>query len=209
MGKDKQAAFYTIADKQKAEIKIKRSTFICSLKSVKTIETAKEFISGTSKANKTANHNCWAYIVGEIGQIFHCSDAGEPAGTAGKPMLNTLQRHDMTQIAAVVTRYFGGVKLGIRGLIDAYAESVELALAQKPLIKLVHIKMFQIMVPYSFNDTLVNHLKKYQAGIERTDYSDQIRHECAVEKESWEDVEMLLANFQKQGLLIYEVRKPD
>jgi len=89
---------------------------MCTLGYVDSLEKAKQFISRISKENKTANHNCWAYILGEKGELFHCSDAGEPSGTAGKPMLNALQSHCMTNIAAVVTRHFGGVKLGVRGL---------------------------------------------------------------------------------------------
>ncbi len=205
MGKKTKQYLYSIEHEQQAEIKIKRSRFICTLKRVESLENAKAFITKKAKDNKTANHNCWAYIIGEHAQISHCSDAGEPAGTAGKPMLNVLQRHDMTDIAAVVTRFFGGVKLGVRGLIDAYTESVEAALSQKPLQKLVKTMAFHIEVTYPFNDSLLNHLKKFNSQLLNTDYSDLITHEVEVESDDSDRFLGLLENFQNQGLLTYRI----
>src|SRR5687768_10618077 len=111
--------FFIIDRDFEAEVKIKNSVFICHLRPAQTVEEAKAFISEISGQYKDATHNCWAYITGKNGDIFHSSDAGEPAGTAGKPILNTLNKYRLTNISAVVTRYYGGVKLGVRGLIDA------------------------------------------------------------------------------------------
>ncbi len=122
----------SVADPVRQGNKIKRSVFVCRLSYADTIDAAKNFISKVSKEYKTATHNCWAYVVGDSAQISHCSDAGEPPGTAGKPMLNTLLSHNMTCTAAVVTRYYGGVKLGVRGLIEAYALAVDQTIGQAP-----------------------------------------------------------------------------
>ena len=168
--------FYSIKHQRTTDIKIKRSVFICTMEYVESIDKAKEFISRISKENHTATHNCWAYIVGEKGDIFHSSDAGEPSGTAGKPMLNTLQRYGMTNVAAVVTRHFGGVKLGVRGLIDAYCESVSSTIELKKLTKLVKTIKVCIEVSYEFNDTLHNQIQNFIVGIQKTDYSDKIVH---------------------------------
>lgn len=84
--------FYSIKKNRNYRCKIKRSEFIAHLAYVETIEEAKEFISQISEEHKTATHNCWAYIVGEKGKTYHCSDAGEPSGTAGKPILNALKK---------------------------------------------------------------------------------------------------------------------
>ena len=78
--------FYSTQGQRTTNIKIKRSVFICTMEYVESIDEAKTFISTISRENQTATHNCWAYIVGEQGDIFHSSDAGEPSGTAGKPM---------------------------------------------------------------------------------------------------------------------------
>jgi uncharacterized YigZ family protein len=106
------------------ELEIRRSRFICALARVTTEEEAHAFITGRRRAHRDATHNCTAYIVGENGQITRNSDDGEPAGTAGLPMLEVLARRDLTGVAAVVTRYFGGVKLGAGGLVRAYGQAV-------------------------------------------------------------------------------------
>lgn len=168
--------FYSIDHRRTTTIKIKRSVFICTLEYVASIEKTKNFISRMSKENKTATHNCWAYIIGEKGDIFHSSDAGEPSGTAGKPMLNTMKSYGMTNIAAVVTRHFGGVKLGVRGLIQAYSASVKNTIDQKKLKKLMQTVCLNIEVSYEFNDTLLNQIKKYWVQIKNTSYTDKIVH---------------------------------
>ncbi len=196
--------FYSVKEPRRREIKIKRSTFICALSPVTSLDQAKTFISSIASEHKTATHNCWAYIVGEKGELFHASDNGEPAGTAGKPMLNVLQRHHMTNIAAVVTRYFGGVKLGIRGLIDAYGESVEAAVAMEKLMKLMKIKSYRITLPYAFNDTLLYQLNHHDAVISHTDYTDKIIHGIGVEAHRAPELELLLTEFQDGGKLTFE-----
>ena len=102
-----------------ASLKIRRSTFIGYVVSVSSIESAKKAISERASTHNRATHNCWAYILGYEGETVHSSDAGEPSGSAGRPILNALKSSALTNVAAVVTRYYGGVKLGIRGLIEA------------------------------------------------------------------------------------------
>ncbi len=188
---------------RRAEIKIKRSVFVCRLSYVETIEDAKEFISKVSKEYKTATHNCWAYVVGDSGQISHCSDAGEPPGTAGKPMLNTLLSHHMTCTAAVVTRYYGGVKLGVRGLIEAYALAVAEAIAQAPLARLVKTESFRICLDYSLNDSFLNRISAQKTTISGTDYKERVTHELVVELSDLSALESMLTQYQRQGLLNY------
>jgi len=192
-----------------ARIKIKRSVFTCSLAFAGSIEVAKAFITKVSKENKTATHNCWAYIVGETGDIFHSSDAGEPGGTAGKPMLNTLHSHGMSQIAAVVTRQYGGVKLGIRGLIQAYSEAVTAALDLEPLVKLVKTATICVRLSYGLNDPFLNQLNRFQAVIAHTDYTEEVAHEIEVEDDRVKEFEAFLSEYQHQGALAYTVLPTD
>lgn len=118
--------FKTIEGRVERAIKIERSEFIATLSYVDNDEDARAFISEISKKYKNATHNCPAYrVLGGNGIIEFASDAGEPSGTAGVPMLNVLRRESLLNVGVVVTRYFGGVKLGIRGLIEAYTRSVE------------------------------------------------------------------------------------
>ncbi len=124
----------TIAKDIRTEQVISKSRFICSLKKVKTEEEAQEFIKAVKKEFWDATHNCSAYIIDE--QHQRSSDDGEPSGTAGMPMLGVLRKQELQQVAAVVTRYFGGIKLGAGGLVRAYSGAVAYAadaagLAQK------------------------------------------------------------------------------
>lgn len=167
----------------------------------KSLESAKAYISTISKKHPKADHNCWAYIVGETGDLFHSSDAGEPSGTAGKPMLNALKKYDMTHVAAVVTRYFGGVKLGVKGLIKAYAQSVEHTIQSQLLIQQIRMVTMTVTVNYEFNDTLINRLKTYDVGVQQTHYDENVTHLLDVPFFQLEAVKILLSEYHSKGLL--------
>jgi uncharacterized YigZ family protein len=106
------------------EIEIRRSRFVCALARVTTEAQAQEFITGRRRARHDATHHCTAYVLGEHGDITRSNDDGEPGGTAGRPMLEVLTRRELTGTVAVVSRYFGGVKLGAGGLVRAYGQAV-------------------------------------------------------------------------------------
>jgi uncharacterized YigZ family protein len=163
------------------EIKIKRSLFISSLHRADSISEAKSFISQVSAEHKTANHNCWAYIIGDKGKIFHSSDAGEPGGSAGLPMLHTLQKFEMTNIAAVVTRYFGGVKLGISGLMNAYSSCIEQALLSEPLQKLIVYSFLKISTTYDFMEILKHQIRLFGGIIIDSSYSENVMLEIKID----------------------------
>ena len=127
--------YRTIARDGEHEIEIKRSRFIGSLARVTSEEAARAVIAAKKKTHWEANHNCSAYIVGERGQFQRSSDDGEPSGTAGVPMLSVLQRNGLTDVVAVVTRYFGGTLLGAGGLIRAYGQAVSETLAAVGIVE--------------------------------------------------------------------------
>ncbi|MER7545695.1 YigZ family protein [Spirillospora sp. NPDC127506] len=114
----------TIRQGGSRELEIRRSRFVCTLARAADEAEAAAFIAAHRRAHRDATHNCTAYVVGEHGEITKSSDDGEPAGTAGVPMLEVLLRRGLTGTAAVVTRYFGGVKLGAGGLVRAYSQAV-------------------------------------------------------------------------------------
>lgn len=118
-----------ILENASAEITEKKSRFIASVQSVRTQEEADDFILRTKKKYWDARHNCSAMILGERGEFSRCSDDGEPAGTAGRPMLAVLSGEELTDVCVVVTRYFGGVLLGTGGLVRAYSGAVKSALS--------------------------------------------------------------------------------
>jgi uncharacterized YigZ family protein len=119
-----QDEYRTVARAGTHEIEINRSRFLCSLAPAATEQEAQDFITAVRREHATATHNCWAYVIGADAGIQKASDDGEPGGTAGVPMLQMLLRREMRYVVAVVTRYFGGVKLGAGGLIRAYGGAV-------------------------------------------------------------------------------------
>jgi len=114
----------TIAQGGQHEIEILKSRFICTVERVNDETEARAFLETLRKQYWDANHNCYAYVIGELGMAQKASDDGEPSGTAGVPMLEVLRKRQITDVIAVVTRYFGGTKLGAGGLIRAYGRAV-------------------------------------------------------------------------------------
>ena len=147
---------YTIDQEYKVSQIINKSTFICYLFPVSTPEEAMEKINQIRKTHYDATHNCYAMITGLDIISARSSDDGEPAKTAGIPIYEVLNKNNLTNILAVVTRYFGGIKLGAGGLIRAYSGSVSLALKEAKLIKIEK----RIKIQFSFNYSYVNEINK-------------------------------------------------
>ena len=118
-----------------AEISEKKSRFIAHIAPAQTEEEAQAFIEKIKKQYWDARHNCWAYSIGEKQPALRCSDDGEPSGTAGKPMLEVLTGQELHNVVAVVTRYFGGIKLGAGGLTRAYSQAVAEALKEANIVE--------------------------------------------------------------------------
>ncbi|MFF0200139.1 YigZ family protein [Streptomyces sp. NPDC005017] len=119
-----QDEYRTVARAGVHETEVNRSRFLCALAPAATEREAQDFVAAVRKEHADATHNCWAYVIGADASVQKASDDGEPGGTAGVPMLQMLLRRDMRYVVAVVTRYYGGVKLGAGGLIRAYGGAV-------------------------------------------------------------------------------------
>lgn len=161
----------TIID-SKNEIIIKKSKFICHLFFVQDINDIKEKLNYINTKYKDATHNCYAYICGNLKKM---SDDGEPSGTAGMPILNILETNNLNNTLAVVTRYFGGIKLGANGLIRAYSDSVKDAINNTNIIEL--IEGINIIIKFNYDNIkqieyILNNYKiidkKYNEQIEYT-----------------------------------------
>lgn len=155
------------AGTHRAEQTRERSRFIATVGRAATVEEARTFIDEVRSAFPDATHNCWAYVVGPPGDTrrIGMSDAGEPSGTAGRPMLNVLLGSGVGDIAAVVTRYYGGVKLGRGGLVRAYGGVVKLALDGLPLAEHVPSVDVPIEIDYPAVDLLKSALGRFEAVI--------------------------------------------
>lgn len=170
---DKQV-YLTIKDNANHEIIIKKSRFICSLARIQSEDDAKQFINDVSAANRKANHNCFAYLLGDDDHIQRESDNGEPSGTAGVPILESLQLTHVHNVCAVVTRYFGGIKLGAGGLIRAYSNVTSETLHKAGLVQRVEQTILQITVPYNLHDQLLYFLKEKHIEVADEQYSVQV-----------------------------------
>lgn len=167
-----------------AEITEKKSRFIATVQSVRSQEEADDFILRTRKTFWDARHNCSAMILGQRGEISRCSDDGEPSGTAGRPMLSVLSGEGLTNVCAVVTRYFGGVLLGTGGLVRAYSLAVQEALAS--CVIGTRIQGIRLRIRSNYNDAGKIRYILEQKSFPITDiaYTDMVETETLVESDS-------------------------
>jgi uncharacterized YigZ family protein len=151
--------YLSVARSGGCEIEIKRSRFLCALAPVTSEEAAREFIAARRRADPGARHHCHAFVLGPDGRTRRSSDDGEPAGTAGTPMLEVLRRRSLTDVVAVVTRYFGGVLLGAGGLIRAYGQSVSDAVEVVGVLEHRRLSLVEVSVSYDRAGRLENDLR--------------------------------------------------
>ena len=187
--------FRTIKEDGQVQEEIKKSRFICHAKRVYSEEEARDFITAIKKEHYKATHNCSAFIVGERSEIKRTSDDGEPSGTAGVPMLGVLENHNLTNVCVVVTRYFGGIKLGAGGLIRAYAGSVALAVKEIGIIEIKEQAGIAIQMSYAQYQEYGNFLKEHNLMELETTFTDQIDTMIYVNKEEKENTKSALVEF--------------
>ena len=187
--------FRTIKEDGQVQEEIKKSRFICHAKRVYSEEEARDFITAIKKEHYKATHNCSAFIVGERSEIKRTSDDGEPSGTAGVPMLGVLENHNLTNVCVVVTRYFGGIKLGAGGLIRAYAGSVALAVKEIGIIEIKEQAGIAIQMSYAQYQEYGNVLREHNLMELETTFTDQIDTIIYVDKEEKENIKSALVEF--------------
>lgn len=165
---------------------IERSKFICYIKGVDDEVAAKDFIAGIRKTNSLANHNCYAYIADENGLNEKFSDDGEPQGTAGKPMLETLKSGGFKKVVAVVTRYFGGVKLGTGGLARAYGGAVSECLKKAAVMDMKRAVFLTVKTDYEGYNAILRLQKNKLFQVFDTAYDSDITLKIAVPVSDYE-----------------------
>ncbi|MGD6817054.1 YigZ family protein [Metabacillus sp. 84] len=179
-------AYYTAKGSGEHEIIIQKSRFICHIRRVTSEEEAQAFIQEIKKLHHNANHNCSAYLIGERDEIQKANDDGEPSGTAGVPMLEVLKKRQLKDTAAVVTRYFGGIKLGAGGLIRAYGQSVSEGLNQTGIVERKLMKILHTKVDYTWLGKLENELRSSEYLIKDIHYLHDVEIETYVASEQTE-----------------------
>lgn len=164
--------------RHRAELVVERSRFIATLTAAATAEEAAAFVREVSAEFADATHNCWAFVAGPPGSTgrIGLSDDSEPHGTAGRPMLTTLLHSGLGDIAAVVTRYYGGVKLGTGGLARAYAGAVNLALDSLPRAERVSWATLTVRLDYASVGGVQQLLPAFEAAALEQQFTDTVRY---------------------------------
>ncbi len=163
--------YYTIEEPVEAQFTEKRSRFLAFAVPVQSEEEAKETVAAFKKKYYDARHVCYAYVVGKRSETTRSNDDGEPSGTAGRPILGQLQSRGLTNIAAVVVRYFGGVKLGTGPLGVAYRTAISDALDLAAIREEIITGSFRIDVPYTVADVAMRHIRDVQGRITSREYT--------------------------------------
>ena len=175
------------------ELEIRKSRFLCAMERVADEEAAREFIAQRRRAHWSANHNCTAYILGDDAGIQRSSDDGEPSGTAGVPMLEVLRHRGITDAVAVVTRYFGGIKLGAGGLIRAYGGAVSAAVDELGVLERRTLAVVAVMADYLRAGRLESDLRSSGYTVRNVEYGADVRIDVALPEEQLPAFEAWLA----------------
>lgn len=166
--------YFTVKTEGSHEIVIQKSRFIGHVKRVETEEEAINFVQKIKKEHKDATHNCSAYMIGEHDLIQKASDDGEPSGTAGVPILEVLKKKGLKDTAVVVTRYFGGIKLGAGGLIRAYSGSASQSIDKIGVVKRQLMQLAGIHIDYTLLGKVENELRQSAYTLRNIDYADRV-----------------------------------
>ncbi|MDY0405079.1 YigZ family protein [Virgibacillus sp. 179-BFC.A HS] len=166
--------YYTTQKSGSDEITIQKSRFIGTVRRVETEEQAQEFIEEMKKKYHDATHNCSAYMIGEHDQIQKANDDGEPSGTAGVPILEVIKKQHLKDTAIVVTRYFGGIKLGAGGLIRAYSTTASQAIKTTGMVKRQLMQGYAVTIDYTLLGKTENALRNSSYLLESIDYQEKV-----------------------------------
>ncbi len=191
----------TINDIVSSSMKEQRSEFIAFLYPIDDVSKVKEIFAAHSEQYRDATHNCYAYIIGKKQEWQYYSDQGEPNGTAGKPILNMLLKYEITNVLAIVTRYYGGIKLGVRGLIDAYADAVEKVINNTSLLDYHAYVRIHVSLNYTILDSLKHFLKTHDAMLNVVEYSGDITADIDYPEEVHNEVSHYLNDLTQRGLV--------
>ena len=163
---------YTVSRPSCGEIRVRRSRFLGSLMPASHRQAAEDHIAKLRETYHDATHNCFAYRIDD--QAFRYSDDGEPSGTAGKPILSMLEKYHIWQCVLVVTRYFGGVKLGTGGLMRAYSKCAEETIKNSQLKKFVRYQQYHIQYPYNLSRNMQYLASKYDCVVDDSQFAEAV-----------------------------------
>lgn len=179
--------YYSIASPSRGLFRDNGSRFIALAYPVETVAEVKAIVEGLKKEYHDARHHCFAYRLGHTGEVFRASDDGEPAGSAGRQILAQIDSASLSDVLVVVVRYFGGVKLGIPGLIRAYRTSASEALENAGTVEKVASKLFLVSFPYLSMNAVMKTVKDLSLTPSGQEFGSACRMELRVRLSS-EDI---------------------
>jgi uncharacterized YigZ family protein len=194
--------YLTIESQIRTEIKVKGSKFIGTAVHIESKSTAEDFILKISKEFFDATHNCFAYKINE--KIFRIGDAGEPSGTAGKPILSVIENKNLFEILIIVTRYFGGTKLGTGGLIRAYSDCANKTLLKAKIIKKFITQKLTLNFSYEMLNNIMRLLNLNKCQILESKYEKDITLKVAIRLSKVEEVKKLLIEASSGKILFVD-----
>ncbi|MGY3715242.1 YigZ family protein [Sutcliffiella cohnii] len=174
--------YYTVKEYGEHEISIQKSRFIAYINRATTVEEAETFIQDIKKKHWNATHNCSAYLIGENDQFQKANDDGEPSGTAGVPMLEVLKKKGLKDTVVVVTRYFGGIKLGAGGLVRAYGKAVSEGLTSIGIVERKLMRIMHTTIDYTLLGKVENELRQSPYKLKEINYRENVEVVVFVEE---------------------------
>lgn len=178
--------YYTVKKDGEYEIIIEKSRFIANVSRAETEEEAQEFIKSIKKKYWNATHNCSAYLIGENNQIQKANDDGEPSGTAGVPILEVLKKRNLKDTVVVVTRYFGGIKLGAGGLIRAYGKATSEGINAAGIVERKLMLLMNVTIDYTLLGKMESDLRSSPYSIKEIHYLDKVKAEIFISSDQEE-----------------------
>lgn len=195
-------SYRTIHKYGKDEIIINKSRFIGHAMPVENEEDALEFIGKIKEEYKDATHNVYAYVLGENNNIQRFSDDGEPSGTAGIPVLEVIKKEDLRKVAVVVTRYFGGIKLGAGGLIRAYTKGAKIGLEAGIIVDKIPHRKLKIRINYTSYGLIENFLNQGGYIINKIEYDDGVNIYVYIKQQDLEAFTKKILNLTSGNAII-------
>ena len=186
--------YKTAAENGTASYEIQKSRFIAYTSHVETEAEARDFVTAIKKKHFDARHNCSAWVLGADSSQQKSNDDGEPGGTAGNPILEAIKQHGLTNVVVVVTRYFGGIKLGAGGLIRAYSHTASLGLEATPCLEVKPFCLIEAEMDYSLLGTVENWIRNEELRTGETAYLDKVTVRLLVEPADCEAISTELTN---------------
>jgi len=191
---------YTIEKETIYEQIIKKSVFITQLFPVESIDEINEILRVVRKTHYEATHNCYAYIIGDNGEYFKASDDGEPSQTAGVVIYEVLKKNNLTNVLCIVTRYYGGIKLGAGGLIRAYGSSATGVLKEAIITEIIPEVNILIVTDYQHVDMVINAMNQYTI-IDKI-FLEKINLKYTIPEADFQEIESHLINITKNNIKI-------